>query len=586
MQTQAQKFSWLDVPRSIWFFIEKDRKRFVVFFFILVLGFLYELVPVYVVGKIVDFFSAYKAGQSLNLFYFYIIFLGVSWAIVYLTRVRMRNYIHIIGVHGRANARVLGFQRLTQFSLGWHQKENTGSKMQRIFTGGEAISKWMNILRKDLIKTFANIFGVIAFFIFTDFKFIIIVLGYTVIFLSTELYFGRQISVLSDEFNQFNQKAGGTYAESVNNMLVIKALGGEKNATSRVLEKETTSRDIAIKKSRLQISKWSLIHVCTGISLLIFLYFLGMSVINNVITVGAVVIFFTYFSKLLDNLANFSAIHMELIDLKSDLGKMMPIFKETEFVKTGNEDFPNNWDKIEIKDAFMDYDSGQIGLRDFNLTLKKNTKTGIAGTSGSGKSTLAKIVLGLYGLKSGNFNIGKKDYYSIDHNEMLSNVTVVLQEAELFNLSLRDNITMMKEVDNNLLQKAIEIAQLNDVVNKLPEGLDAMIGEKGYMLSGGERQRLGIARAIYKNASIMILDEATSSLDPETEAKVMERLLGEYGKDKTFLIIAHRLGTLKYTDNIAVMESGKVVEEGSYDELIGNKESVFYRMNQEQKKKV
>ena len=231
----------------------------------------------------------------------------------------------------------------------------------------------------------------------------------------------------------------------------------------------------------------------------------------------------------------------------------------------------------------MDYGSGQMGLKDFNLVLKRNTKTGIAGLSGSGKSTLAKIILGLYGLKTGTFKVGNKNYYSIAHNETLSNISVVLQETELFNLSLRDNITMMRVEDKELLDIAVEISNLDEVIGRLPEGLDAMIGEKGYMLSGGERQRLGIARAIYKNAPIIILDEATSSLDSETEGKIMEKLLGEYGKDKTFLIIAHRLGTLKYTDNIAVMERGKVVEEGSYDKLMNNQSSVFYRMNKEKK---
>ena len=101
------------------------------------------------------------------------------------------------------------------------------------------------------------------------------------------------------------------------------------------------------------------------------------------------------------------------------------------------------------------------------------------------------------------------------------------------------------------------------------------------MLSGGERQRLGIARAIYKNAPIVILDEATSSLDSETEGKIMGKLLGDYGREKTFLIIAHRLGTLKYTDNIAVMEGGRVAEDGSYDKLMNDRGSVFYRMNQQ-----
>ena len=142
---------------------------------------------------------------------------------------------------------------------------------------------------------------------------------------------------------------------------------------------------------------------------------------------------------------------------------------------------------------------------------------------------------------------------------------------------------MMRNLDVGLLSKAVEISQLKEVIDKLPNGLDSLIGEKGYMLSGGERQRLGIARAIYKNAPIVILDEATSSLDSETEGRVMEKLLGEYGKEKTFLIIAHRLGTLKYTDSISVMEDGEVVENGGYKKLMDDDNSVFHKMNQEQK---
>ncbi|OGI86463.1 hypothetical protein A3A05_02840 [Candidatus Nomurabacteria bacterium RIFCSPLOWO2_01_FULL_41_12] len=574
-------FSWLDVPKAIWYFLAEDRKKFVVSFSILVFGFLYELLPVYIVGKIVDFFTTYKTGQSLDLFYFYIGFVGISWVLVFLTRVQVRTNIHVIGEHARMKARVWGFQRLTEFSLAWHQKENTGNKLQRIFTGSDAINRWMRILRADLIRIFANIVGTTIFFIFTDFKFVVIVLVYTTVFLYLEYYFGNQLLVLSNEFNRFNQKAGGTYVESATNILAIKALGNEKSATDRVLERETFSRDIAIKKAYVQTSKWRLVHIFTGVAWIIFLYFIGESVVANTISIGMIVVFFTYFSKLLGCLGDFSSMHMELIDLKSDLAHMMPIFKETEFIKTGNESFPKDWQKIEIKNAVMDYGSGQMGLKDFNLALKRNTKTGIAGLSGSGKSTLAKIILGLYALKEGVFKIGNKNYYSISHNETLGNITVVLQETELFNLSLRDNITMMRGENTELLNMAVEISQLGEVINKLPDGLDSLIGEKGYMLSGGERQRLGIARAIYKNAPIVILDEATSSLDSETEGKIMGKLLGDYGREKTFLIIAHRLGTLKYTDNIAVMEGGRVAEDGSYDKLMNDRGSVFYRMNQQ-----
>ena len=598
MKSEVKNFSWLDVPKAIWYFIAEDKKKFLISFFILIFGFLYELVPVFIVGKIVDFFSHYQPGQSLRTFYFYVLFIGISWTLVYLARVQTRTTMNIIGENARTNVRVWGFERLTEFSLEWHQKENTGNKLQRIFTGSDAVTKFMRILRADLMRITANIVGAMVFFIFTDFKFLLIVTSYTFVFLFFEYYFGNKIWILSNEFNKLNQRAGGTYVESANNMLAIKALGGEKSAKERVFERETLARDIAIKKVHLQTSKWQFIHVCTGITLIVFLYYLGMSVISNIISLGTVVVFFTYLTKILSCLGDVSSMHMDLIDLKSDLSNIMPIFRETEFIKTGDEKFPKDWNKIEIKNGVMNYGSGQIGLKGFNLVLRRNTKLGIAGLSGSGKSTLAKIILGLYALKSGNFKIGNEknmqNYYSISHNETLSHITVVLQETELFNLSLRENITMMRAEDSALLDQAVEISQLGEVIARLappeprrgePEGLDAKIGEKGYMLSGGERQRLGIARAIYKNAPIIILDEATSSLDSEPESKIMEKLLGEYGKDKTFLIIAHRLGTLKYTDNIAVMGRGQVVEEGSYDKLMNDRSSVFYRMNTNQKSK-
>ncbi len=576
---KTQNFTWLDVPKSIWYFIKHDRAKLLVSCFILVFGFLYELVPIYVIGKIVDFFSSYESGQPLGVFYFYTIFVGVSWSIVFITRTKVRNNIQIIGEHARTNARVWGFQRLTEFSLSWHQKENTGSKLQRIFTGSDAITKWMKIFRADLIKIFVNTMGSLVFYLFTDLRFAIIAFAYTTIFLTIEYRFSSRLMAISDEFNKFNQRAGGTYVESSNNMLAIKALGGEKSAVGRVLERETFARDIAIQKARVQNSKWRLVHSITGIVWIIFLYVLGRSVITGTVSVGMIVVFFTYFLNSLRYLGEISNLHMDLIDLRSDLGNMMPLFKETEFIKRGNDPFPKIWDKIEIKDGVMNYGSGQMGLENLNLTLKRNTKTGVAGLSGSGKSTLAKIILGLYALKGGKFKIGNKDYYSISHNETLSHITVVLQETELFNLSLRDNITMMRSEDRELLNQAIEISQLREVIDRLPAGLDSLIGEKGYMLSGGERQRLGIARAIYKNSPIVILDEATSSLDSETEGRIMSGLLGEYGNDKTFLIIAHRLGTLRYTDNIAVMERGQVAEEGTYTELMDNPQSVFYRMN-------
>src|SRR5262249_3678652 len=143
----------------------------------------------------------------------------------------------------------------------------------------------------------------------------------------------------------------------------------------------------------------------------------------------------------------------------------------------------------------------------------------------------------------------------------ISNIAVVLQETELFNFSLRENITMMRDAPPELLQRSCEIACLNEIIARLPDGLDTVVGERGYSLSGGERQRVGIARAICRNAPILLLDEATSALDSATEQMVMERLMAEHSSNRTMLIVAHRISTLKDADRIVVFDEGRLVEQ-------------------------
>src|SRR3989344_6045437 len=132
---EAKNFSWLDVPKAIWYFLAEDKRKFVVATSLLLPAFFYDLVPVYIVGKMVDFFTTYTKGQSLSVFYFYILFVTITWFLVSLIRLKCRNVINIYSHNARARARIWGFERLTEFSLEWHNKENTGNKLQRIFTG-------------------------------------------------------------------------------------------------------------------------------------------------------------------------------------------------------------------------------------------------------------------------------------------------------------------------------------------------------------------------------------------------------------------------------------------------------------------
>ncbi len=216
------------------------------------------------------------------------------------------------------------------------------------------------------------------------------------------------------------------------------------------------------------------------------------------------------------------------------------------------------------------------------MEIKKGEKIGIVGISGTGKSTLFKLILKLYNNYQGEILFDKDSLHDIKRSSYMQKVAVVPQETELFNLSLKDNITLSQDETNEaLLQKSLDIAHVKDFSHKLAEGIDSLVGEKGIKLSGGEKQRVGIARAIYRQPELLLLDEATSHLDIESEKKIQEAL-HTFLKDITAIVIAHRLSTIKEMDRIVVMDQGEVLEVGSFQALI-DKKGAFYTLWEKQK---
>ena len=238
--------------------------------------------------------------------------------------------------------------------------------------------------------------------------------------------------------------------------------------------------------------------------------------------------------------------------------------------------------KIEIKNLTFSYEDNLEILKKINLTIKKGKTTAIVGPSGSGKTTITSLILRLYDCKENKIFIDDEDIKEFSLKSLRKNMALISQETLLFNTTLRKNITYGKEnIDEKTLNKIIKKSRLKELINRLPNGLETIIGDKGVRLSGGEKQRVAIARALIKDANILILDEATSSLDSTTE-KLIQEAINEAIKGKTSIIIAHRLSTIKNADKIIVLENGRIIEEGKPEELL-KKKSRFHRYWQEQK---
>ncbi len=246
-------------------------------------------------------------------------------------------------------------------------------------------------------------------------------------------------------------------------------------------------------------------------------------------------------------------------------------------IQNGKPEFyPENYD-IEFKNVDFSYQDGVQTLKNVNFIAKQGDVTALVGPSGGGKSTVTKLAARFWDINKGVITLGGKDISLVDPETLLNNYSIVFQDVTLFNSSVMDNIRLgKKDAPNEEVIKAAQLAQCDEFVTKLPQGYDTLIGENGEKLSGGERQRISIARAILKDAPIILLDEATASLDTENESKI-QRALSELIKNKTVLIIAHRMRTVSGADKIVVIKDGTIAETGTPSEL-KEKQGIFSSM--------
>ena len=237
---------------------------------------------------------------------------------------------------------------------------------------------------------------------------------------------------------------------------------------------------------------------------------------------------------------------------------------------------------IEAKDITFSYNQDEEVIKNLSFKINKGKVFALVGASGSGKSTLMKLIARFWDVDKGELSLGGVNLKEIEQAQILKNMSIVFQDVTLFNDTIFNNI----RIGNSKASKedvihAAKLAQCDEFINRLPDKYDTLLGENGSTLSGGERQRISIARSILKNAPIILLDEATASLDPENEVLV-QRAISELTKNKQVIVIAHKLKTVEGADKILVIDKGRIVEEGNHNDLM-EKKGLYEKMYSLQK---
>ena len=421
--------------------------------------------------------------------------------------------------------------------------------------------------------------GIVLLMIHWQLALFILILNPFVVVLTTKI--AKKVSVLKRNQN----KAFEIFQESLNETLElfsqIRAANQDKNFFSRVIRsaKEIKERSIEFTYKSDAASRLSFLVFLSGFE--IFRAASILVVAYSDLTIGLMFGIFGYLWVMMTPIQDILNIQYAYHNAKKSLGRINSIFAlkcEPQYRHKCNPFEKNDTNKIEVKNLSFAYDDGKNILENINLNIKRGMKIAIVGASGSGKTTLANLLVGLYAFDKGDIRYDDCSIKDIGLDVVRDHVYLVLQNPQMFNDTIRGNLTFGKNIDDESLLEALYIAQLGSLIESLKDGLDTQIGRNGVKLSGGQRQRLSIARMIVQNANIVILDESTSALDVHTENRLFESL-NDYLKDKTTIIIAHRLSTIRKADYIYVLDNGAIEEEGTHDELM-SLEGTFYNYTQ------
>ncbi len=295
-----------------------------------------------------------------------------------------------------------------------------------------------------------------------------------------------------------------------------------------------------------------------------------LMVVFSGLTIGKMMAVFGYLWFMMTPVQELLGVQYAWFSAKAALGRLnrlMGLSTEPEYPTLHNPFAGKTTVAISIRDLSFRYGDGPLILNHLNLDIAAGEKVALVGASGGGKSTLVQVIIGLYPPLSGKVYFDNVPHDEIGLDLIRDNVATVLQYPAMFNETVRFNLTLGRDKPDDALWQALEVAQLKETVEQLPEQLDTMIGNQGIRLSGGQRQRLAIARMVLSDPRVVILDEATSSLDTETEARLHAALRG-FLKARTTLIIAHRLSAVKQADKVYVFDNGGIIEQGRHDELI------------------
>ncbi|UPQ86800.1 ABC transporter ATP-binding protein [Vibrio sinaloensis] len=460
--------------------------------------------------------------------------------------------------------------KLGRISIRQYETRGSGGVNAHLITDIETIDQFIGSTLSKFLISLLTVLGTAGVLLWLDWRLglFILLVNPVVIYFSRKL--GSKVKHLKKKENQSFERFQNRLVETLDGIYQLRAANREREFLSELKQQAN--------QIRIDADKYAWQSEAAGrVSFLLFL--LGFELFRAVamlmvlfsdLTIGQIFAVFGYLWFMLSPVQELLGIQFSWYSAKAALKRINALLDLEEEARPVSKVNPFSDDRevdVVVEKVNFSYNAEAQVLRDLSLTIPAGKKVALVGASGGGKSTLIQLLIGVYQADSGTIRFNGERCEDISFATIREQIAVVLQQPILFNDTLRHNLTLGSDYDDLQLWRALEIAQMQDVIKQLSDGLDTQIGRSGIRLSGGQRQRLAIARMILSNPKFVILDEATSALDTATEA-ALHKALTDFLHGRTTLIVAHRLSAVKQADLIYVLEDGQVTQTGTHGELV------------------
>lgn len=566
-----------------------------------------------VISRLWGFIKAYKYHVFLSVVLFFVIS-GVNLIMPYINRIAVDDYIrnenpenvsiaafalvmlsmlvlefvtrglsmirsHLL-IHASNNTvidmRNQLFDKIQRLSISKISARTAGDLMRRITTDTGQVNSFLINYFPSVVEQLMVFITVGIFLLWYDPVLFLLIMIPTPLVVFSFKFFWSFMRTLFHRRWAAGSKANTVLHDIFSGIRVVKAFGMEKSEGERYEKATREERDLQQKSDCIWSIIMPVLRFMISFGEFIILYYVGNKILNGSMTLGEMAQFSSYTAMIYGPLRMIAQIPRHVMTFMTSSAKIFEILDEEIDVSDADEAKKFNIvGDIDINDVSFGYDSGKEVLHKIDVHIKKGEFIGIVGASGVGKSTLINLIMRMYDVDEGSITIDGVDIRNISQESLRSQMGVVLQETFLFSGTIYQNIAYAKAgATRDEVIRVSKLAGCHRFIMRLPDGYNTKVGERGNTLSGGEKQRIAIARALLHNPRILILDEATASLDTETEKQIQDALM-ELSKERTTIAIAHRLSTLRNANRLVVLDKGRVAEIGTHDELM-EKEGIYY----------